>query len=208
MVPGKSLQVGSFPVPSYLLLLLGFTLLAGYAAFVPTQPFDRVVFDAVYGLRSAALDPVIQGVAFLGETWPAVILPGLAAAWLWTKGFRQVALWLVISLVAESLASVSIKALIDRTRPNGDDFSFVSGHTAYFTVFSGYLFFVLKRVVGDRRWLIGSRIALAALVTLTAISRMYLGFHWPTDVLGGFMLGLLVLVPVLWRVENPAQVAT
>jgi undecaprenyl-diphosphatase len=198
----------SFRVPVYLLTLFCFTLLAGLAAYVPTQPFDFEIFDAVYGLRSPLLDPLMHSVAFLGETWPAVILPGLAAIWLWVKGFWREALWLVIALAAESLASATLKGLIDRTRPNGEHFSFISGHTAYFTVFSGYLFFTLKNVINDRRWLTALRTALVSLVILTGFSRMYLGFHWPTDVLGGFLLGTLVLMPVLWRVDNPSTIKT
>jgi undecaprenyl-diphosphatase len=186
--------------------MLAFTLLAGYAAFVPIQPLDRTLLDAVIGLQSPLLDPLIDAVHFLGETWPAIILPGLTAIWLWVKGFRQLALWLVAALLAESLASVILKAIIDRMRPDGGHFSFISGHTAYFTVFSGYLYVTLKQVIADRRWLIAWRVALVSLVVLTGISRMYLGVHWPTDVLGGFLLGVLVLVPVLWRVDNAARV--
>jgi len=198
----------SFPVAAYLLTLLGFTLLACLAAYVPTQPLDFELFDAVYGLRSPLLDPPMQAVSFLGETWPSIILPAPFVVWLWAKGFRREAVWFVVALAAAALATSGVKNLIDRTRPDGGSLSFVSGHTSYFTVFSGYFFFTLKKVINDHRWLTAAHVVLVLLVVLTGFSRMYLGVHWPTDVAGGFLLGVLVSTPVLWIVDRRARIAT
>ncbi|TFG45614.1 MAG: phosphatase PAP2 family protein, partial [Dehalococcoidia bacterium] len=182
----------------YLLILLLFVLLAGLAGLSP-QPFDQALFDWVNGWQTPLLDPLMRIVQFMGDTWTSIILPGIIAVWLWVKGYRRVALGLVAALVVESLVTAGLKGIIDRPRPDGGDFSFPSGHTAYFTVFSGFLFFRLKTIVQGWRWLTVWRVLLVLLLVLTGISRMYLGVHWPTDVLGGFLLGTLVLVPVFWR---------
>ena len=168
-------------------------LLAELAAFSP-QPFDRALFDWVNDWQTPLLDPLMLTVQFIGETWPSIILPGIITVWLWVKGYRRVALGLVAALVVESLVTAGLKGIIDRPRPDGGDFSFPSGHTAYFTVFSGFLFFRLKTIVQGWRWLTVWRVLLVLLLVLTGISRMYLGVHWPTD-----LLGTLVLVPVFWR---------
>ena len=207
MVPATSPQVRSFPAAAYILIVICFVLLAGLAS-LEIQSLDHRIFDAIQGLRTPPLDLLMRAVSFLGETGPSIIVAAPFAVWLWVKGFRREAVWFVIGLAAVALATSGVKNLIDRTRPDGGGLSFVSGHTSYFTVFSGYLFFTLKRVVGDRRWLVAWRIALVLLVVLTGISRVYLGVHWPTDVLGGLLLGMLVLVPVLWRVDNSLRVAT
>ncbi len=144
----------------------------------------------------------MQAVSFLGETIPSIIVAAPFVVWLWVKGFRREAVWFVIALAAVSLATGGVKNLIDRTRPDGDELSFVSGHTSYFTVFSGYLVFALKKVIEDRRWIAAWRIGLVLLVILTGFSRVYLGVHWPSDVLGGFVLGVLVLMPVIWIVDR------
>ncbi|MDV2988651.1 MAG: phosphatase PAP2 family protein [Dehalogenimonas sp.] len=194
----------SFPVIGYFIILFFFVVLAGLAWYSP-QPFDRWLFETVQGWQGPVLDPLMRMVQFLGETGPSIVLPGIVAVWLWVSGHRQEAVWLTAALAAESLLAGGLKGLIDRPRPNGGDFSFVSGHTAYFTVFSGFLFFRLKKIVADTRWLTVWRVLLTALLVLTGISRMYLGVHWPTDVLGGFMLGVLVLIPVLWRLNGQVQ---
>ncbi len=197
----------SFPLAVYMLILLGFVLLAGLAD-ARTLPYDQPLFDAIHNLRSSIFDPPMQAVSFLGETVPSIIIAGPFVIWLWVKGFRREAVGFVVALVAVSLAAGGIKYLIDRTRPNGEEFSFVSGHSSYFTVFSGYLVFALKKVIDDRRWLAAWRIGLVTLIVLTGFSRVYLGVHWPSDVLGGFLVGVLVLMPVVWRVDNPVRVAT
>ena len=168
------------------------------------QPFDQAIFDIIHGLQLAALDPIIKAIEFLGETVPSIILPLPIVAWLWLKGFRREASWFIIALIGISLASVAVKVLVDRTRPNGDPFSFVSGHTSYFTVFFGYLYLTARKVVTGPPLLIFLKTGLVVLLVLTGFSRIYLGEHWPTDVLGGFILGVLVLMPVLWQVDNVA----
>lgn len=190
-----------FPTASYLFTLLAFTLLAVLAGNSPPLPFDTAVFNAIHGLNPSFLDTPMRVVSFLGETAPSILVAAPFAIWLWVKGNRREALGFVIVLAAVAATTSGVKNLFDRTRPDGGDLSFVSGHTSYFTVFFGYLFFTLKKVAEDRKWLIGWRAGLAALVVLTGFSRIYLGAHWPTDVLGGFLLGVLVLDPVLWAVD-------
>ena len=197
----------SFPAAVYVLILLGFVLLAGLAD-TGALPFDRPLFDAVQDLRSSLLDSPMRAVSFLGETVPSIIVAAPFVIWLWVKGFRREAVWFVVALAAVALATSGVKNLIHRTRPDGGELSFISGHTSYFTVFSGYLFFMAKKVIDDRRWLAGWRIALVSLVVLTGFSRIYLGVHWPSDVLGGLLLGVLVVAPVLWRVDNPTRSTT
>ncbi|MEL7562997.1 phosphatase PAP2 family protein [Dehalogenimonas sp. 4OHTPN] len=197
-----------FPFTLYFGVLLALFLLAVFIGSDPAKAFDTAVFNAVQELRSPFLDAPMRAVSFLGETGPSIIVAVPFAVWLWVKGFRREAVWFVIALAAVAGVTGVLKEIIDRPRPDGGGLSFVSGHTSYFTVFAGYLFFTLQKVVGNRRWLIGWRIGLVALVVLTGFSRVYLGAHWPTDVLGGFLLGILLLAPVLRAVDNQRSAET
>ncbi|MEN8613942.1 phosphatase PAP2 family protein [Dehalogenimonas sp. THU2] len=196
-----------FPAAVYILALFIFTLLAINAGF-GAQRLDRVLLDVFRGLQSAPLDVPMRAVEFIGDTWPSIILPGMAAVWFWVKGYRREALWLVTALATVALAGAVVKGVVDRTRPDGGYFSFTSGHTGYFTVFCGFLFFRLKSIVSDQRWFTAWRWGLVMPAVLTGVSRLYFGVHWPTDVLGGFLLGVIVLVPVLWRLDYDDGTAT
>ena len=186
---------------AYLLILLALVLTAGVAGF-SLQPFDRILLGQVMDWESSLLEPVMNGMAFIGETWPSILLALMVSGFLWFRGYRREALWFAVALAIVSLATAGIKGLIDRPRPDGGNFSFVSGHTSYFTVFFGFLFSWLRSIICSRCWLTAWRIILVMLLVLTGISRLYLGVHWPTDVIGGFLLGILVLAPVLRQIKK------
>ncbi|WP_291526101.1 phosphatase PAP2 family protein [Branchiibius sp. NY16-3462-2] len=104
---------------------------------------------------------------------------------------------LAASVVVASLLVLVVKNTVGRARPPIADmlgasphsYSFPSGHTAMSTVLYGVLTVVLCRHVahGVGRWLLAVNAAL--LVVGVGLSRVYLGFHWLTDVLAGWALG-------------------
>ncbi|MFA6194694.1 MAG: phosphatase PAP2 family protein [Patescibacteria group bacterium] len=90
------------------------------------------------------------------------------------------------------------KILAHRDRPlsavfHATDFSFPSGHATIAVAFYGYLAFMLIRIGGNRyKWPISILACLIAI--LIGFSRLYLGVHYLSDVLAGFMIGLTALV--------------
>ncbi|WP_420457800.1 phosphatase PAP2 family protein [Neolewinella sp.] len=99
------------------------------------------------------------------------------------------------------------KLIMNRQRPTADlvrvvyeaQFqSFPSGHVTFYTVFFGFLAYLAYRMTG---WPRGARVSLGVfslfLVFTVPFSRVYLGVHWGTDVLAGFLLGLALLVGLL-----------
>ena len=190
-----------FPFFRFGLILFGLAVLAGLAGFAP-QSLDVELLSLAGSGVLAWADPLFQAADFAGRTWPSFLLAAAAVLVLWFKGFRTEAFWLAVALVLVSLASAGIKGIIDRPRPGGADFSFVSGHTAYFTVLFGFLFQHLGRWQTGRYRSTVTRGLLVAALVLVGLSRLYLEAHWPTDVLGGLLLGGAVLVPVLWRLDR------
>ncbi|MFC5550483.1 phosphatase PAP2 family protein [Massilia aerilata] len=114
----------------------------------------------------------------------------LLAAWFW---YRKAHYWLVVVLAAVPggmLLNLALKNIFQRARPSLEDplltlstYSFPSGHTAAATVFYGLLACYLVRRV--RTWPARAAIVAAcvAMVMLVALSRMYLGVHYLSDVL-------------------------
>jgi undecaprenyl-diphosphatase len=121
-------------------------------------------------------------------------LSGLA--WLLYRRRRAEAAWIAVSLIGASLISSSLKYTIDRPRPalvphlaQVTDPSFPSGHSLVSAAL--YLTLALMLAEGVTGW--AGRAAIvgfgAMLVLLIGCSRVYLGVHWPSDVLGGWSFG-------------------
>lgn len=137
------------------------------------------------------------------------IMGVLLAAWFW---YRKAHYWLVVVLVAVPggmLLNVALKHIFQRARPSLEDplltlstYSFPSGHTAAATVFYGLLACYLVRRV--RTWPARAAIlaACVAMVMLVALSRMYLGVHYLSDVLAASAEGAAWLAVCITAVST------
>jgi membrane-associated phospholipid phosphatase len=109
-----------------------------------------------------------------------------------------------------SLLDNEIKLLMARQRPAADlvhiltpapGYSYPSGHAVYFTWMSFMLAFaVAPHIRPSRRWFVW--VAAALVIVVACLGRVYAGAHWPSDVLGGFLLGLAWCAFVLWIPER------
>ena len=129
-------------------------------------------------------------------------------AWCYVRKLRYWALTLALSVYGGSLLNVILKLMFARARPTFENpiivltsYSFPSGHTMAATVLYGtFCAFVFSR---SRRWLIRAVAVVVSLfmIALVAFSRIYLGAHYPSDVLGAFLEGLAWLTICLMGVN-------
>jgi len=146
---------------------------------------------------SPALDSFFKGVTFLGdEEFIFLLLPILY--WLVD---RTMGLHLSLLLALSAYFNSLTKAIVDQPRPfvydtrvpaliEATEDGFPSGHTQISVVLWGYLAQHFRRA-----WL---WIAAGLLILLVPLSRIYLGVHFPTDLLGGYVIGALLLGLFLW----------
>jgi undecaprenyl-diphosphatase len=155
--------------------------------------FDLPVRAAIHGWAFPALTAAMRLITTLGSEY--FLLP-LAAILVWRlakRGARQAAYLLVAgSLSAEAVLQL-LKALIHRPRPElffglmpAETYSFPSGHAFVPAVFFGILAGILA---AGARW----RAAVVALAALLGLSRVYLGYHYPSDVVAGWALAVVWL---------------
>ncbi len=146
-----------------------------------------------YWMKQAAIDVTALG----GETVLVLVV-------LITAGFLAVRrLWLTLALVlggtiSGSIAVAIVKSLVGRPRPDLTDHlvqvsseSFPSGHAANSAIIYLTIATLIMQIApggGSRRYIL---IVAALLVTAIGMSRVYLGVHWPSDVLGGWAFGTL-----------------
>ncbi len=155
---------------------------------------DLAVFHFLQQLRTEAIDRVM--IAFTGMGSVGVLLPLAVTVtlWLvWRRSWHTAVYWVGVAAFGEVLVQL-LKFTLGRRRPldlytGVELFSFPSGHAVVSTVMLGFLAFLLSR-----RQTMQTRLIIAALaglyVALVAFSRLYLGAHWLSDVVGGISLGV------------------
>ena len=113
---------------------------------------------------------------------------------------KKVGLSICINLVVVTIINQLLKRLLQRPRPTEfriieeTGYSFPSGHSMVSMAFYGYLIYLIYRFVKNKylKWI--SIVLLSLLICLIGISRIYLGVHYTSDVLGGFLISISYLV--------------
>jgi undecaprenyl-diphosphatase len=187
--------------------LVGLAVLAFAAHRHERFPWDLPVLLRFQAADTDAWVNTMKGVSWAGEAY--VLGPTLAgvAALLWWKKSRAEAVALMLAFGGGHLLNLLVKGVVERPRPSpelvsvlesADHSSFPSGHVTSVTAALGLAFYLVSTQVRHR----GLRTALQGLVALLVLvmgpSRITLGVHWPSDVLGGYLLGALVLATVLF----------
>lgn len=173
-----------------LLLILG-SILLGAVVTAVALPFDQ----ASVALGEAEARFWIA-VTRIGDALPRIFAGLCAAAWLAWRGAGNDALLLLSVTAVETVIGEGMKEAFVRTRPalvphldQVVSLAYPSGHAAH----SGALYLLGAALIGRRVERRESRRALlilaAVLVMLIGFSRVMLGVHWPSDVVGGWMLG-------------------
>ena len=167
---------------------------------------DLFVARAVQSIRAGSWEEVMEGVSFVGQTpFLVTIAAVFMALFLWRK--QPGACVAIAAAVLSFGIGPVLKFIVDRPRPSEDlvtvwrsqdSLSFPSGHAFTAVLLFGLLFYLAPRLVPWRWAALLMRVSSASLILLIGISRVYLGAHWPSDVLGGLLYGGLVLTFLIY----------
>jgi undecaprenyl-diphosphatase len=158
--------------------------------------FDKAGLSAAQAVRSSFMDSFMQAVAFLFGSEGCTIWAAVIGAYLLMRRQRGDAAFIFLGTALGSALCALLKQVFQRVRPPGGllihSYSFPSGHT----VSSFVLFFSLAYWWSHRhpRSAVWSWIAAAIGSVIVGSNRVYLGVHWPSDVVGGWMVGILFLL--------------
>lgn len=172
----------------------------GVALRGPTIPgLDRWLHDVVIRRRGGDLLTVARGMTEGGSTfvvWPLLVVAAITFPR--TRGPRA---W-VGSLAVGALVGLGIgvrlwiSLLVHRVRPPASDwamtaggYAFPSGHTTAATLAAGFLAWAISRHLPDRRGRFAVWALAVGFAVLVGWTRVWLGVHWPLDVVGGWILG-------------------
>lgn len=184
----------------------GFVLIAERVAAGATQRLDAAVLAYLRGLRSPGLDALALASAALGSTVALLVVLAGATVWLWRSRHRYSVLLLWLSLAGGGILSGVLKTTFDRPRPPSLDWdrellgwplafpttpAFPSGHAVFAVVIYGTLAYLVARLGATRRTRRFTLAVAAVLILLIGSSRVYLGVHYPSDVLAGYLAGFV-----------------
>jgi len=184
------LALAIFLVISFLLF---FSVAVGVYTHGSVTHWNHAVFHMLQALRHEAVDKVMVCFTILGDK--KVLLPtvGLVFIWMVVQGYRRLAVhWLGNGILCAACIAI-IKPIIASPRPEGfmlirDSFSFPSGHTTLaMGIFGFFSLVITKETHEDYR--LPVFFAMLLLVCTIALSRLYLGYHWFSDVMGALLLG-------------------
>jgi len=209
VVSQKQFSERKFAFRVILLAIIGGTL--GFiflARQFPYFPFDLVITRQIQEFTPVWFDTLMNFVSFIGNPIPSAIMAILVVGFLFLKKRTKEARMLTISTISATLIAVSLKILIHRPRPTPDLIhqvrhfvrpdSFPSGHVLFFVGFFGFLFYLVYILPPKNAYRLTFLILLGGLICLVGLSRIYLGAHWFSDVLGAYLLGFLLQVGVIY----------
>jgi undecaprenyl-diphosphatase len=163
------------------------------------EPIQRMVENA----RTSDATAVVKRISFLGSTVTILTLGAVLAAISWRR-CRAVATVVLVATLSRPLLEFTIKALVDRDRPdlerlvNGTGPSFPSGHPMAAASVYGLLPLVVTLFTRNRRIWWATTITSALLIVAIGASRTYLGVHWVSDVVAGLIVGAFFLRGAEW----------
>lgn len=199
------------PVSARLLVLASprrvYALLAALIALAVTAHFDggrlllfvdRPIEKFVIAHRSGSLDWVFNHLSFLGST-QVVLIGGAVLTVAALPKCRAVSVLVATATLARPLLEFMLKNLVARDRPDidrmsrGVGYSFPCGHVMAAAVLWGMVPIVVSLYLRSHRvWWITTTVSWLMVIGIGS-SRVYLGVHWPTDVLGGFIAASLLI---------------
>jgi len=190
-----------------LVLVAGaFALLTFLVKTTSSFPMDLRITRGLQSINIPLFAGLMTAVSWAGFAPQSVIITILIVLLIFGFGLHWEALMALIAAIFSTAINVLVKDLIQRPRPASalvhvldtlNSYSFPSGHVMFYTGFFGFiafLAFTLLKPSLKRSLLLAF---FGGLVILIGASRIYVGEHWASDVLGAYLLGSLTLVVII-----------
>lgn len=206
-------SLGTAVLALFLFAWLGSEVLDG-----DTQHFDQVIREWVHRYASPGMNRAMSAISLLGYNVLIVEL-AIALAVFARLRWRRAALWLAVAMTGSLVLDLTLKYIYHRTRPTAyfgmapHSYSFPSGHALCSFCFYGVLAGLLSARTKSLAWRLLIWFAAAALVIAIGLSRIYLGVHYPSDVVAGYLaatvwVGTVIVLDHVRRVRNNSKKKT
>ena len=185
-----------------LTFVIGFAVNAGFG-----KSLDRAILTGVAlrsGRDSGAVISLFQWITWLSNSAQRTVMVVLTAAWLIWKARRRAALVIMVVPIFAGVTNSLLKEAFARVRPEIvphldtiGNLAYPSGHAS-----NAVAFFLLAALVLATKRPVIWRCAAVALALLIGMSRLALGVHWPSDVIGGWLWGMAFALFGFWLLKR------
>jgi undecaprenyl-diphosphatase len=192
--------VGIFLVAGVVVAIIatmGFAELAEHVLSGGTQAFDVAILQWLHLHQSPILSRLMIEMTYLGTGTVVVVVVGVTALFLWHTEHKHSARLLLAATIGNILLNGALKFVYHRARPSVFEWqttavssSFPSGHAMSATVVYGTVAYLLVRLQKHSWAKLLTLTTAVVLILLICLTRLYLGVHYPSDVMGGIIVGL------------------
>lgn len=163
--------------------------------------FDEKIYDAISSVKSPMLTNILVIITEIGGFFGLLFILLVTVIILLYKGRKKETLGIMLNLAISTYVYIFLKQVFQRTRPITGDilidetgFSFPSGHSTNNMAFYGFAIYLVCLNVKNHRLRNFLCVILALIPIVIGISRIYLRVHYPSDVIAGFSLGIVLVI--------------
>ncbi len=188
-----------------LVSILGFSCMAIFISDHKIVNFDQTIISFIQGYESPSLTLVMKFFTYLGAFPAVMVLFIVVSYYLYIVLKHQAEFWLFATvIIGTAIFNQILKLLFHRARPEfhrlieAGGYSFPSGHAMTAFAFYGIVAFLLWRHIATRNGRTVLIFASIIFIVMIGTSRIYLGVHYPSDIVGGYFASGLWLTIVIW----------
>ena len=186
------------------LFIVLFVLMTYLVVTNKTTSFDNAIYNYIFGFRNDFLDTFFKTITICGNTLTIIILVIILLLLINDRSRYTLGITTIITV----LSNQGLKHLIKRVRPDHlrlikqGGYSYPSGHAMISIAVYGFLVYYVYKHIENKYLKIFLMILLTLLIISIGLSRIYLGVHYPSDVIGGYLLAFPILILVVKEVEK------
>ena len=188
--------IGFFGLASCLLIIYVLSELSEEVLEREAFAFDKTILLWIHSFANPTLDKIMLGITRLGDPITVGIIAGVTLTVLWLRRYRLEAKIFIVNCIGGVILSDGLKLAFGKSRPqlwdsliSEETYSYPSGHALGSMVLYGFIANLLADLYPQYFNLI--YIVATILIAAIGLSRLYLGVHWPTDVIAGYGVGFL-----------------
>jgi undecaprenyl-diphosphatase len=216
-------EIAPPPIRRYRTILFSFLLVSAIGTFafltflvetIPSFAIDLQITRAIQSIHFPFFDWLMRIISWPGFSPQSMVISVLIGLLFFVSGLRWESATSLLASLLSGVTNELVKGLIQRPRPSVDlvdvfqilsSYSFPSGHVMFYTTLFGFVWYLIYTLL-KRSWMRSLLLSLLGIfILLVGISRIYLGQHWASDVLGAYLLGGCLLGGILLLYEGGKQ---